>query len=202
MRCKPPHFLLIFVLMAGCRHQPKPYQIILAGYTVRFPITSSELKREYPMADTLRASTLYDTTTRSSITWRFDDMGSASAGLRGPKNQSYGVLIKIKDGWQKIDSIRAGFEQLYHKSFVPLTPTHLSKYEWVSMGKEDKIAVMDINEDVQLSIRRDYTRPPINPHGNTYSQLTNDVIISICYNLDGTQREHFALREGEIHPDD
>lgn len=153
------------------------------------------------MADTMRASTLYDTTTRSSITWRFDD-GGGNVGLRDPKNQPYGVLIKVKDGWQKIDSIRAGFEQLYHKSFVSLIPTNLSRYEWVSTGKQDKIVVMYINEDVQLSIRRAYTWPPINPHGNTYSQLTNDVIISICYNLDGTQRERFALREGEIHPDD
>ncbi len=175
--------------MTGCRHQPKPYQITLAGYAIQFPVTSEELHRRYPQAVESLANRLTDTAKSVQIVWRFNSF------VREPKNQPYGVLITLKNKGHAIDSIKTRLEQLCQQPFTPLTTSrYMSRFEYYE--PDPSLGVIRVNEDVQVSINR----RKIWPAGGY--QFTNDVVISICYNVDDIQKERFVLRQGEIYPDD
>jgi hypothetical protein len=188
-----PHKLtfivLLLSLMTACRHQPKPYQIKLAGYVIQFPVTSKELHRRYPQAAESLSNRLTDTTKSVQIVWRFNDF------VHDTKSQPYGVVITLKNKSYAIDSIRTKLEGLCQQPFKPLTmPRYMNKLEYYE--PDPSLSVMQINDDVQISINK----RKIWPDGGY--QFTNDVVISICYNLDAEQKERFAMKQGDIHPDD
>ncbi len=186
MRWKPISILFISVLITACRHQPEPYQITLAGYTIQFPVTSEELHRHYPKAAESLANRLTDTTESVKIVWRFNDF------VHDPKSQPYGVLITLKNKSYATDSIRNRLEELCQQPFKTLkTPRYMDKSEYYEV--DSSLGVMQVNRDVQLSVNRKKVWP-----AGGY-QFTNDVIISIGYNLDDAQKERFALKQGDIH---
>lgn len=186
-----PHKLTFAVvaglwLITGCRHQPTLYQINLAGYAIRFPVTSGELHHRYPKAVESLSNRLTDTTETVQIVWRFDNF------IRDAKSQPYGALINLKNKGYAIDSLKTQLEELCQQRFKPLTaPRYMNKSEYYE--PDSSLGVMPVNDDVQLSV----SKRKIWPAGGY--QFTNDVVISICYNLDDAQNERFALKQGDIH---
>ena len=185
MRLKFGHLIFVLTLFASCRHEPQPFQASLAGYSIQFPSTSKELRNKYPNATESLLIYLRDTTQDVRVAWRFEN------SVRDAQSQPYGVLITLKNKGYKMDSIRTALETQYGKSFKPLTrPQFLDKYEYYE--QDPSLGVMQINDDVQLSINR----RKVWPQGGY--KFTNDVVVSICYNLDATERERFAMEQGDI----
>ncbi|QMW03444.1 hypothetical protein [Spirosoma foliorum] len=176
----------LFMLVLSCQTKHLPFETNVASCTIQFPITSHELRNRYPNAVESLSAELTDTTRDVQVVWRFNDL------IQDPRSQPYGVLITLRNKGPKMDSIRTAFEKQYHKSFQPLTrPQHLGKYEYYE--SDSTLVVMEINDEVQLSINQ----RKVFPH-NTGNQFMNDVVISICYNLDTTKKERFAMKQGEI----
>lgn len=130
---------------------------------------------------------LTDTTTKGvQVVWRFEN------SLMDKRSQPHGVIIRLGNKADKLDSIKGAFEKLYQLPFQPLLhPKHLGKYEYYET--DSTLGVMQINEDVQLSV----SRRKIWPAGGY--QFTNDVLIAICYGRTDTEKERFAMKQGDIH---
>lgn len=185
MLLKFSQLAIIILLIIGCVHKPQPFQIALAGYNIRFPVTSKELRSKHPNAVESLLEFLTDKTKDVETVWRFEN------SIRDPRSQPYGVLITMRNKSHKMDSMRTALENKYHQSFQPLLhPQHLGKNEYYE--PDSTLIVMQINDDVQLSI----SQRKIWPHGRY--QFTNDVVISICYNLDTTEKERFAMKQGDV----
>ncbi|GAB3643433.1 hypothetical protein [Spirosoma arcticum] len=185
MGLKFGHLIFVLTLFASCRHEPQPFQASLAGYSIQFPTTSKELRNRYPNAVETLLIFLKDTTQNVQVVWRFEN------SIRDPRSQPYGVSVTLKNKGHKMDSIRTALETQYAQSFEPLTrPQHLGEYEYHE--QDSSLGVMQINDDVQLSINR----RKVWPQGGY--KFTNDVVVSICYNLDVTERERFAMKQGDI----
>ena len=168
MRLKFGQLIFVLTLFAGCRHEPQPFQATLAEYSIEFPITSSELRNRYSNAEETLLVFLKDTTQDVRVVWRFEN------SIRDPRSQPYGVLITLKNKGYKVDSIRRALETQYAQSFEPLIrPEHLDEYEYYE--QDPSLGVMQINDDVQLSING----KKVWPQGGY--KFTNDVVVSICY---------------------
>jgi hypothetical protein len=116
---------------------------------------------------------------------------------RDLNSQPYGVIISIRDKGNKMDSIRKAFENRYHQVFQPLKrPKHMGPNEFFE--PDSTLLVMAVNQDVQLSITKKNVWSKSGYLGVDYIE---DIVISIGYNLDASERERFVLRRGEIRRD-
>ncbi|MBO0951699.1 hypothetical protein [Fibrella forsythiae] len=167
------------LLMAGCQHEPKPFQVKVGKYNIQFPVTSAELQREYHNAVESVLVRLEDTTKSAQATWYF------KKSLRDPRRQPYGVIIKLHDKGEKLDSIRTAFEHIYQKPMLRFRPTHLSEYEGYDNSRP--IWVTHVNRDTQVALCVNYI---------------NDIDIFICYNLEADEEERFVSYQGNIRQDD
>jgi len=186
MRTHKISYLLVFsTLIISCFSKPVSYAVGIGEYQIQFPITSGELQTRYPNAKQTLSAYLTDTSENIQVVWHFEGF------VQDKKSQPYGVIIRLKNKADKLDSIRGAFEKLYQMPFQPiLQPKHLGKYEYYE--KDSTLAVMQINEDVQLSM----SRRKIWPAGGY--QFTNDVLIAICYGRTDTEKERFAMKQGDI----
>lgn len=189
MRYKNYCLLTTIALITSCFSKPVSFSVRIAGYQIHFPVTSGELQDRYPEAKQTHSAYLTDTIKNVQIVWRFEGF------VQDKRSQPYGVIIKLANKADKLDSIKGAFEKLYQLPFQPLIyPKHLGKYEYYE--KDPSLGVMSINNDVQLSV----SRRKIWPAGGY--QFTNDVLIAICYDLDDTEKERFAMKQGDIRPRD
>lgn len=189
MRSCFSYLLWVFLILISCQSKPLPFDIVLAGYTVRFPSTAGEVCSRFPNARESLIAYLIEETPHIKLEWRFD------GSIYEPRSQLYGVLMTLRNQPNKIDSIRAALEKHYNLSFTPLhKPQHLGKYEYYQ--PDSTLSVLDINDDIQLSIHRRMIWPI---EGAAY---TNDVIVAISYGLNAEKKERFAIKQGNILPPD
>jgi hypothetical protein len=150
-----------------------------------------ELQKTYPYAKESLFSRLTDTTRNTKAVWMFE------SSTRDLNSKPYGVIISLRDKGNKMDSIRRVFENRYHQVFHPLKrPKHIGSNEFFE--PDSTLLVMAINQDVQLSITRKNVWSKSGYLGVDYVE---DIVISIGYNLDASERERFVLRRGEIRRD-
>lgn len=185
------YWFLVAILSSSCVQQPKPFQIGINAYTIRFPITFFELQKTYPYAEESLFSRLTDTTRNTKVVWMFEN------STRDLNSQPYGVIISIRDKGNKIDSVRRALENRYNQVFQPLKrPKHMGPNEFFE--PDSTLLVMTVNQDVQLSITKKNVWSKSGYLGVDYIE---DIVISIGYNLDASERERFVLRRGEIRRD-
>jgi hypothetical protein len=178
--------LFILTLIGGCGRPPQPFQLTLEGHEVQFPTTASALCAAHPDIEESLLGFMTKTYPESRFQWRFRH------SIKDPKSQPHGVLITLINKADRMDSLRTFFENKYHLPFEPWKePKHLGKYEYYE--PDSTLRIMQVNDDVQLAI----SRRKIWPHSGY--QYTDDVIISISYDLSETEQERFAVKQGDIH---
>lgn len=125
------------------------------------------------------------------IEWWSEDWGGS--GNRDPKNQPYGVGIFLKNKGNQFDSVKTALEKQYGRNLLLLNVTRLGKYE--PYQPIPAVYTCRLNKNTILALSKASRH-----RGDPWSQY-NSVRISIGYNLDATEEERFAVRDGRIHKD-
>ncbi len=176
-----------WLLLACTNGRVEKFQIKLADYHIKFPITSGELKATYPEAKESHLIFLTDSNQSVRVTWLFEQ------SLLDSKRDSYGLLMTLKEKGQSIDSVRSEIEGIIHQQFKPLTiPKHLGKNEYFEPDSSLKVIHL---KGVQIAVQRRKIWPT---SGYKY---TNDVIVSVCYNRTAEEEERFVFKQGRIQED-
>lgn len=178
----------LYPLLWSCK--PNPIHTELAGYTIQFPITVAELQKEYLNGYTLGYSKFIDSTQSTRAEWQFNAWGSG--GNHDPKNESYGIIIYLKNKDNQLDSVKTALEQQYKQSLQPLT---FEKLQGDFTKIDPPLYACHINEETILILTK-----AVSYRGDSWSQY-NSLRISIGYNLSKKEEELFALTSGGIHED-
>ncbi|WP_375446462.1 hypothetical protein [uncultured Fibrella sp.] len=182
------HLCNLWLLLACTEGKVEKFQINLADYHIKFPITSEELQAAYPKAKESHLVFLTDSNQAVRVTWLFEQ------SLLDSKRDSYGLIMTLEEKGQSIDSVRSAIASRFHQQFESLTiPKHLGNDEYFE--PDSSLKVMHL-KGVQIAVQRRKIWPT---YGYKY---TNDVVISICYNRTIKEEERFVFKQGRIHEDD
>ncbi len=179
----------VYVLLWSCK--PNPIHTELAGYTVQFPITVAELQRFYPNGYKSFSTKFVDTSHSIRAEWWFNTHGTN--GNRDLGNQPYSIGIFLKNEGSQFDSIKTALEKHYGKTLLLLNVTRLGKYE--PYQPSPPVYACHLNKSTILALSK-----ASSDRGDSWSQY-NSVRTSIGYNLNATEEERFAVKDGRIHED-
>lgn len=171
-------------LLCGC--EPSPFTTELAGYKLEFPVTLERLQREHPKGRIISFDRFTDSTQSVRVEWWFNVWGNT--GNSDPKNMPHGVVLFLKNGDNKFDSVKVALENRYKQTLSPI----VFKRSSGDFSKVKPIYVCHINSDTFLTLAKS---------NSFHMNDANSLILSIGYNLSRKGEEAFALFGGPIYND-